>query len=300
MISSKYCAAAMIAVMVSMAAAALTADPSAVVFQSLDETATVTVLNNGAPVAVESVKSHELYVGEHTYGYMIGVHAVDGKLQIKPKILEAGSYMLVVNTNAGEVRVDVYAPLAELPTTYESQAAMLGMTVDELKEQLRLVDTFPRERISIELPPVYYVGQTLTIQLEPSQNTMSWAINGDTITEGVNANTFHYTFKKPGDYLLTYVEHRDGAVVAADTAVTRVLRQPAVETEIKPNTEVILSGPAGYSHYTWNYNESQLGKERVLRYKPLAPGEYLIVCTAEGPAGGGESFQEIRYLVKAR
>jgi hypothetical protein len=279
---------------------ALTAEPGSVLFESLEETATVSVMDNGSPVAIESVKGHELYVGENTYGYMIDVSAESGKLRIRPKILEAGSYLLVVNTNLGEVRVNVYAPLSALPNTYEEQAAMLNIPVEELKQRLGVTQTLARSAFNIDLPPVYYVGQTLRITLEPSQNTRTWSINGAVVTEGVNANQFDYTFKEPGDYLLTYVESRDGAVVASDTAVTRVMAMPPVVTEVKPNTEVILNGPQGYTAYTWTAGGPLIGQDRVLRYKAVAPGEYTLTCRAEGSAKGGDTFEEVRYVIRVK
>ena len=279
---------------------ALTAEPGSVLFESLEETATVSAMDNGSPVAIESVKGHELYVGENTYGYMIDVSAGSGKLQIRPKILEAGSYLLVVNTNVGEVRVNVYAPLSALPNTYEEQAAMLNIPVDELKQRLGVTQTLARSTFNIDLPPVYYVGQTLHITLEPNQNTKAWSINGAVVTEGVNANQFNYTFKEPGDYLLAYVESRDGAVVASDTAVTRVMAMPPVVTEVKPNTEVILNGPQGYTAYTWTAGGPLIGQERVLRYKAVAPGEYTVTCRAEGSAKGDDSFEEVRYVIRVK
>lgn len=284
----------------AISAFGLSADPPSVVFETLDETAAVTVMDGGTPVPITSVKGHELYVAEHTYGYMINVAAADGKLKITPAVLEAGSYLLVVNTNAGEVRVNVYAPLSALPNTYEQQAAMLGISVEELKTQLGLTGTLSQERINIELPPVYYVGQSLKVSLEPSQNTMTWGINGKVVLEGPNAHDFTYTFKEPGDYLLTYVESRDGAVVASDTAATRVLPMPAVVTEVARNTEVRLSGPSGYSTYTWTHNGSPIGQSQALSYRVAGPGEHVIVCKAEGPAGGGDTFEETRYVIHVK
>lgn len=281
-------------------ALALTADPPAVVFESLDETATVTAMENGSPVPIESVKGHELYVAEHTYGYMIKVAAADGKLKITPDVLEVGSYVLVVNTNAGEVRVDVYAPLTALPNTYEKQAAMLGIGVEELKTQLGLTDTLSRERVSIGLPPIYYVGQTMRIDMQASQNTMTWGVNGKVVKEGKNANQFEYTFQEPGDYLVTYVESRDGGVIASDTSVTRVIPQPTIVTEAKPNTQVALMGPSGYSSYTWTHNGAEVGRGQVLNYRPSGAGEHVLVCKAEVPADGGNGFQETRYLVRVK
>lgn len=298
-----YCRPVLMAALIAWAGLdvfAVTADPSAVVFQNLSQSATVAVKDGDAVVPITSVRGHELYVHEHTYGYMIDVAVADGSLRITPKELEVGSYVLVVNTNAGEVRVNVYAPLSDLPNTYEEQAAMLGIGVDELKMRLGVTGTLSREDIAIDLPPVYYVGQTIRVNVAPRQHTMTWGINGQVVTEGVNANTFEYTFTEPGDYLLTYVESRDGGVIASDTAVTRVLATPPVTMTVSPVTEVNLTGPDGYATYTWTHDGTVVGRERFLRFKPPAAGEYRIACKAEGPAGGGTSFHETRYLIQAR
>ncbi|MCX5771049.1 MAG: hypothetical protein NTZ09_12370 [Candidatus Hydrogenedentes bacterium] len=278
----------------------LITDPETVTFNTQDQTTLVQVLRNGLPVNITSVSGHQFLVGRNTYEYMIKVTAEDGKLQIKPtNLLEVGSYLLIVNTNAGRVAMDVFAPLAEMPDSLEARAARAGVSPEQMKTLLGLSTGDPRSAVSLGLPPVYYEGQTLVLTMppEPGRN-YTWAVNGKVVREGVGENEFVYTFREPGEYLVTYAERDNGKVTASAAGTTVVRPVPAVVVELPPNTEFIARAPDGFRRYAWISNGQAIGAGREINYLPTGPGVYEIEVRAEDPvAGPYDQFLRTRYHV---
>lgn len=282
------------------AAQSLITDPETVTFNTQDQVVLVQVARNGQPVQIASVSGYQLFVGKNTYEYMINVTAENGKLRIKPTDqLEVGSYLLVVNTNAGRVAIDVFAPLAEMPDSLEARAARAGVTPEQMKTQLGLCSAATGRLVSLGLPPVYYEGQTLVLTIPPQgERHCTWAVNGKVVLEGVGKNGLVYTFRDPGEYLITYAERDNGAVTASAEGSTLVKPQPAVAVELPANTEFIARAPDGFRRYAWISNGADIGNGREIRYRLPGPGVYEIQALAEEPvAGPPDQFSRTRYRV---
>jgi len=278
----------------------LITDPETVTFNTQDQVALVQVLRNGHPVNVTGVRGYQFLVDQNTYEHMIQVAAENGKLRIKPtNQLEVGSYLLVVNTNAGRVAIDVYAPLAEMPDSLEARAARAGVTPEQMKTLLGLSTENPRTAVSLGLPPVYYEGQTLVLSMPPQPGRhYTWGVNGNVVREGVGENELVYTFREPGEYVITYAERDSGNVTASAAGTTLVRPLPAVAVELAPNTDFIARAPDGFRRYGWISNGAAIGSGREIRYRLPGPGVYEIEALAEEPvAGPYDQFSRTRYRV---
>lgn len=278
-------------------AAALTADPQEIVFTRLEQEHAVVVRgDDGAAVEPGSVKGYRFLVDKHDYHHMIDVSVRDGKLLVRPAALEAGSYRLVVDTGAGQVVVNVLAPLNDLPNSLENRAAALGITVDQLKERLGLTTSAHRATVDFELPAVYFEGQSVTLSMpKVDGRSYEWAMNGETIAQGPDANEVTYVFKKPGPHVLTYVEKSDGSIVASDTAATTVATVPAVLLSFPVRSDATLPAPAGFDKYTWKLDGAEVATGPILRHRFNQRGQHTLELLAENPQGrpAGEYFRVV-------
>lgn len=272
---------------------AVTAEPAQVTFTSPQQSATIKLTKDGAPIPAKDIQGWQLLAGDHNYHYMLTYEKMDGALKIAPsKLLEVGSFDLKIETAEGPVLVQVFSPLTDRP-----EDTTVGRTATTLREELK-----------IDLPPVYYEGQTLDLAMPPMPNRIcTWAMNGKTVKEGAGQNTLVYTFKEPGDYELTYVEteNKDGKTITMTraTAHTKVVALPAVPWEITVNIEALFTAPSGYKQYIWRIDGQQLSTEPALKYTFKEPGGHTVECLASSPDNGpAESFEHVRYntTVKAK
>lgn len=278
----------------------LMTEPETVTFTTQEQGEVVEVFRNGAPVKITSVSGYQFLVGENTYEHMIRVTVEDGKLRIKPTAqLEVGSYLLRVNTNAGRVAMDVYAPLSEMPDSLEARAERAGVSAEQMKTLLGLATEDPRAAVSLGLPRVYYEGQTLVLSMPPQAGRhYTWGVNGKVVREGVGENELVYTFREPGEYLITYAERDNGKVTASGAGTTVVRPLPVVAVELPANTQFIARAPDGFRRYAWISNGAAIGNGREIRYLLPGPGVYEIEARAEEPvAGPYDQFSRTRYRV---
>lgn len=268
--------------------AAVTAEPKAVLFNSMESSVTVKLLKDGAPMPAAEIRGWRLMASGHAYNHMLKLVKADGAITISPGQMEVGSYDLVIDTSAGQVIVQVLAPLTDMADTLEKQAQVLGITVDELKQRMGLVKPLAHGReVRLELPETYYEGQTLELTMPLEADLVYvWKVNGEVVKQGPGENVFSYTFAKPGDYSVEYEERADNAVLAKASAKTAVKTLDPVQVKIKATQEQKFDGPDGYRAYAWALDGKLQSKEKNFKFRFMAPGAYKVECTATQPESG--------------
>lgn len=280
--------------------AGVSVEPSAVMFNALNETAVVKLLNEGAPIPAKDIKDWRLLTGKSSYNHMITLEKTDGAITLRPAALEAGSYDLAIDTAYGPVHVQVLAPLNNVPNIIEQQAAALGISVEELNKRLGRSMTLPHgAKCSIQLPPSYFEGQALELDmpLEP-ERIYVWKINGETVKQGPGENKIAYVFTKPGDYTIDYEERDGNAVVTACSAKTTVISMEPVFSKVPVNTQVKYNGPDGFASYVWSVDGEVRAKEKSFPFTFRAVAKYKIECKASHPEkGSADAYFRQEYVV---
>ena len=282
---------------------AVTADPAKATFTSLQQSATIKLTNDGAPIPAKDIGGWQFIVSGHDYKHMLNVKKMDGALEISPSTtMEVGSYDLNIETEEGPVVVRVFAPLSDLPNVIEKTAELTGQSDQRIKEKLGMVTATGREDIQIDLPPVYYEGQTLnlTMPLQPG-HSCAWFMNGSLVAEGPEQNALSYTFEEPGEFVLTYIEteQSDGKTIALGRAraYTRVVLMPGIPVETAVNAETAFAPPPGYLKHVWRIDGQEVSTEPTLRQTFPAAGTYTVECMSTSPDGEpAQGFLRIRYI----
>jgi hypothetical protein len=139
---------------VQTASAEVTADPAIVTITSPQQSVSIRLTQDGAPIPAAEIRGWQFLASEHDYKSMLTCEKMDGALKIASSgSLEVGSYDLLIDTSGGPATVRVYAPLSDLPDVIQKQAAILGVSEEVVKQRMGLSSTL-RERIASELPPV--------------------------------------------------------------------------------------------------------------------------------------------------
>lgn len=284
----------------TLTATAVELTPTQIEFGKIDASETIAVVHNGQAIPASDIKSVKLWAGGHDYDHMIEVKKADGQVTVQPsELLEIGSYDLIIDTANGKGTVTMMAPLDKLYSSLESRADRLGITVDELKSRLGMTRQLGQEYVSLNLPKVYYVGQTLSVPMEQVKGrTYAWAVNGTAIQVGVGDARMNYTFTEPGIYDFTYVEKEGDRVVAAGFGATTVVAEPPVHSEVKQNTAQKFVAPIGYSHYVWSVDGKEVAKGDTLTYEFSERGSHVVSLHAHTPvAGNVEALRNVTYVV---
>jgi plastocyanin len=300
--SGAVCALMVLCLSATLSYGAVTADPAKATFTSPQQSATIKLTKDGAPIPAKDIRGWQFLASGHDYKHMLSVEKMDGALKIAPsKTLEVGSYDLNIETAQGSVIVQVFAPLSDLPDIVEKTAALTGLSEKKIEEKLGLTTPAGREEAKIDLPAVYYEGQTLELSMpvKPGR-AYAWFMNGDLVTEGPGQNTLTYTFKEPGEYVLTYIETEkaDGKTIAVARAraYTRVVTVPGVPTEVAANTETEYAPPPGYQKHVWCIDGQEVSAEPALKHTFKDPGVHTVECLASSPnEGPAQGFLRIRY-----
>jgi len=302
-----FCMFVAVVLSTTMGYGAVTADPAQVTFTSPQQSATVKLMKDGMPIPAKDVQGWKFLASGHDYREMITVEKMDGAIKIAPSnALEVGSYDLSIETAAGSVVVQVFAPLSDLPDIVQKKAAATGDAEEKIRKSMGLTTGAGRETVNIELAPVYYEGQTLELKVETQPGrTQTWFMNGELIAEGPDQNAIAYTFKEPGEYVLNYVEteKKDGrtVTVARAEANTRVAAMPAVPTDTAVGVQTEFLAPSGYKEYVWTVDGQERSTESSLKYTFKAPGAYAVECLASSPEQGPvQGFQRVKYEVTVR
>ncbi len=296
------CAVMALCLPAALSYGAVLADPAKVTFTSPQQSAMVKLTNDGAPIPATDIRGWRFIASDHDYVHMLTVQKMDGALKIAPSAtMEVGSYDLNIETARGTVKVQVFAPLSDVPDVVEKIAALTGLSERKVKERLGLMAAFSREDTRIDLPPVYYEGQTLELGMVAKPGHLcSWFVNGDLAAEGPEQNNFSYTFKEPGDYVINYIESKsdNGEIKSATsaTARTRVVPMPAVSAEVAVNAEMDFAPPPGYQKHLWRIDGREVSAEPVLKQSFREPGIHAVECLATAPdTGPAQGFLRIRY-----
>lgn len=294
-------ASALLAItMAAVPAFAVDVHPKRIVFEDLATSKTIQISHDGAAVPASAIGEVKFYASGNDYDHMINVSKADGAVTITPSDkMEVGSYDLVIHTNHGKATVYVMAPLDELYTSLESRAKRLGITKDALKARLGLTERLGKEFIDLNIPKVYYVGQTATFPIDRVKGrTYTWSVNGMPIEFGKGSAHMSYTFTEPGIYDFGYVELKDGEVVAEGFGSTTVVSEPAVHLRVDADTPQKFMAPDGFAHYTWAVDGKEMGENKTLTHKFSQKGSHVVTVHAHTPlAGTVEALREITYVV---
>ncbi len=298
------CAIMVLCLSATLSYGGVAANPAVATFTSPQQSATIKLTNNGVPIPARDIRGWQFLASGHDYIHMLSVEKTDGAITIAPsKTLEVGSYDLNIETAQGSVIVQVFTPLSDVPDIIEKTATLTGQSEAKVKEKLGLSNATGREEIQIDLPSVYYEGQTLELAMaakaDPARN-YAWFINGDSVPSGSQANAIAYTFSKPGEYILTYIEtskeNGETVTVAHARAHTRVVPVPGVPTQVAVNTEMEFAPPPGYQKHVWRIDGTEVSTGRVLKHTFQAPGVHIVECLATSPdVGFPQGFLRIRY-----
>ena len=262
--------------------------PQPLTFTSHQDSHTIDVVVNGKPVPASAIQQAKLWVDKHDYDHMISMTKADGKVTIRPtEHLEQGTYTLEIVTTQGNMRVPFYAPLYNMDQLLAEEAQRLGMTNEELRLRLGISEAPERHHLDLGINPIYYKGQTLNVALSPAQDhKYVWKVNGQLAKEGAGPNEFQYTFDQPGVYNIEYQEMKDGALVARDSRVVRVMDQPAVARRVMVNEEAEFFAPEGFSEYQWMIDDKPVASAPRVVHVFEAPGEHTVMVVAQNPQDG--------------
>ncbi len=267
------------------AQAGVKATPAVITLKSITAQATVRLSQDGRPLAASQVSRWEILASGHVYNRMFDCAKTEGGLTITPSAqAEIGSYDWVIHTPAGSVTVNLFAPLGEYGNPLEQLAAQMGVSVEAINERYNLTSRYGRARVSIELPPVYHVGQALEAAIEAAPGVVqTWAVNADIQGEGPR---FTHVFDEPGAYTILYTEEKGGTTLTSALASTSVAPLPAIPWRVRLHAETTFSAPEGYGRYTWRVDGKEAGKLRAFPCRFDKPGKCHVECTAKDPEKG--------------
>ena len=278
----------------------LTAEPSSLVFNNSNDRLLVKLNLDGKSIPPEEVLDWILFAGENSYTHMITITLTADGLLIGPSAtVEVGTYTLVINTKRGPVQLPVKTPLSEHKSFLETRAEQLGVSIDKAREELGFSQRLERQQVELRLPPTYYVGDMLEVevpQYSPSQ--CIWKVNDICVLEGSGQNKLRYLLKVPGPVKVVYEEWKDDALLASAHAASEVLQIPAKRYSVRVNTAVTFSGPADYVVYNWYVDKELCCHQQNIKHVFYSTGTYHVTCVCTEPQKPGlKEYQEIVYLV---
>ncbi len=274
--------------------------PEQLVFERLDQSLTLQVRRDGAPVPAEEMVSFQLLVDRSDYSHMFRFEKSAGQVTLTPsRTCEVGSYLLRIATRRGDGWARVYTPLRDHPSTLEQLASKLGGSLEELKQRAGISQTVARQRVSLDLPPVYYVGSVISVDLPAAPgNTWSWEVNGTVVAQNQPLN---YVVREPGPVLLVYTEKQGDLVVAQVSELTEGALEPEIPSTVKAGADLVLHAPEGYGGYRWSVDGRDVSADRAYTFRMDAPGNYAVEVIASRPlSGNAEAFRRVRYRVEVQ
>ncbi|HQE83903.1 MAG TPA: hypothetical protein PLM14_12950 [Candidatus Hydrogenedentes bacterium] len=282
------------------AAAELKAEPDVLVFHRTDESVATVLTRDGQLLPAAEMGEIKLWASGHDYDEMFRYDRSDGALRLTPtEYCEVGSYDLVLKTSSGDLKLQVFTPLDEMPGTLEKVAASMGITVEELRKRMGLVTSLGTAEVTFTLPEVYYEGQALDLQLDAIEGaTCTWKVNDTVVAEGTGAVRLFYVFQKPGLAIVEYTASRGGQTITSAKDSTMVAKVPAIEWKVPAKVEFTLRAIPGYGKYTWTVNGKPAGQGDAMTHTFTEAGPATIECLCEEPASGPEgTFLRISYEV---
>lgn len=275
--------------------------PDVVSFSALDETAAIRLFIDGTPVASADVRGARAMIDDRNYSHQFLIErSKQGPAMItirpNPAHVQVGEFTLRIDTREGQAITKIETPLDALPGTIENRATTLGISVEQLKAELNLLQPSQRERITVELPESHEEGYVFELALGKNpEHDYRWIVNGETVAEGKGETTLRHVFTQPGPNSIQFEERTNGGLVAAWTGTLAVGPAPVVPWEVPANREVSLPGPPGYTNYTWRVDGESASREPILRHAFGQKGRHQIECLAEIPDKGAK--EEYRRMI---
>jgi hypothetical protein len=277
---------------------ALEVNPASIEFKTVKDTTVIQLTDGGQPVPASAVQSAKLYVGAHDYDHMITVSKADGALTVRPtEMLELGTYDLTIVTSRGTARVSVLALLQIVDNSLAARAARQGVSVDAIKEQLGISQPLGKERIDLNLPPLYYVGQALELKipLKAGRSAM-WSVNGT--LKPAEGGTLRYVFEQPGIFDISYVEKEGNSTVAFGLGATTAAPEPAIPVTVEPQVQLTLRAPEGFRAFAWTADGKEAGAEATWSTTFTESGGHRVSVRASEPESDtAQAFRVVTYLV---
>lgn len=283
------------------AAAEVTADPAAAVFNGADEAVTLRLLADGQPVPAADITGFRLLAGGGDYRHMLRMEPGEGVVTLRPSpTVEVGSYDLAVETRKGTAWARVYTPLSRHQTSLQTLADRLHIPLEELKREIGMTRDFGAPRITVEMPPVHYAGHAFRLALPGGGDVRRvWKINGETVADGPEAAVLDHVFADPGSHVVSYAEYQGDRRVAGFSELLEVVAEPPVPVTVASRTELTLTGPDGFRKYSWEVDGKKAYADQKLSQTFDAPGAHTVTVTGAAPAEGNpKAFRKITYLVK--
>lgn len=281
--------------------ATVTAEPDVLVFHNTNQAETVVLMCDGKPVPPESIRGWQFLVDHRNYSHMLLVTPAAEGLRIQPSAAaEVGSYILAVDTPEGSVRIRVYMPLSDQQSSIEALSRRMNIPVEEIHKQMGMTQRLGRDVITLNLLPVYYLGQRIQVDMPGSAaRTALWKVNGKTVQEGRDAYKLDYVAAEPGPLLLVYEEKENAALAATASALTEISAEPPIPCEIQTNTTLSLQAPPGFAEYAWMMDSSPVAAGTAFSHTFAEPGEHTITIKCTVPTSpSAYAFREVRYAVK--
>lgn len=280
------------------AAATVVTEPNEIVLESLDKPVNIRLQTDAGPITAEDIRAARLLIDGQEYADNVNIQVVDGKVSLVPdSSLPPGRYTLLVDTARGQTEVMVYNPSPDYPRTISRQATILGVSEPELESSLGRTLETPARTMALNLKPVYYQGQTILADMDvDATHYYSWRVNGKEVKYGQGDHTFVYTFKSPGTSVVTYTERDGNMVVASGIESVDVVSRPVLVRKLIPGKEVSLTGPEGYSQYTWKVDGEVVASGQTLTHLFPADGKHSVEVIAEDPTDpNADAYQQTTY-----
>lgn len=272
-------------------AAEIIADPEVIVFHTTTQSETVRLRLGDQALPGTALTGWRLLVDERNYSHMLRVTPQPDGVRIMPSdTVEIGSYLLALETSHGTARVQVFTPLSEQESIIESLARRMGVGRDDVRKQMGISRRFAREQLTLSLEPVHYWGQRIVIEMPASETEgrrTRWKANGDVILEGTDQRRLEYVLAETGPLLLAYEEWENNTQVAGASALTEVVKHPALRHEVRRNAEASFRASEGFARHTWRLDGQPAGHDAVWVHRFQTPGEYVVAVLSEDPVAPG-------------
>jgi hypothetical protein len=272
----------------------LEATPATIVWNSIHEKTVVQLSHDGNPVAPAAVTSVKLFASGHDYDHMIQVDRSGPHLVVQPsEMLELGTYDLVLEGPGKPAVLSVQALLPIVDNSLAARAKRQGISVEALRQQLGISQPLGEERLDLGLPPSYYVGQTLVLDLPTAPDrTATLLVNGEPADK--HHDGFRFVFQHPGIHDVSYVEAREGRTVAMALDTVVVAREPKIPVSVTAGATLTLQGPDGYEEYAWWLDQTRVGSEKDWARAFEKAGTHDVMVQAVRSTR--ESLQPLREL----
>lgn len=279
-------------------------EPEIVSFSQLDDVAVIGLYKDGSPLPSSALRGARAMIDDRNYSHQFFIErSTDGPAQLtirpNPVHVQVGTFTLRIDTREGPAVAAVKTPLDKLPGTLENRAKALGITEEQLKAEMDLLQSTKRERVSVALPESYEEGHLFELALgENPSHEYVWIVNGERVTNGKGEGTLRHVFTMAGPNTIVYEEREDGGLVSAWQGTVQINPTPAVPWKVPAKTEFTLSGPPGFQKYTWLADGRLVSQDPILKHSFTLAGDHTIECLAEEPVKGhATEFRRIEWEV---